>query len=79
MIEIGKRNPACGIAAMGMQTAGTVRYNLTPHALYEDAIRKGEAGLTAFGALWAGRWPSLAGVRGAGQGDGAAIQARRIR
>jgi phosphoenolpyruvate carboxykinase (ATP) len=57
MIEIGKRNPACGIAAMGLRTAGMVRYNLAPHALYEEALRRGEAGLTAFGALVADTRP----------------------
>jgi phosphoenolpyruvate carboxykinase (ATP) len=53
MIEIGKRNPACGIAAMGLTTAGTVQYNFGPHALYEEALRRGEARLTAHGALLA--------------------------
>jgi len=51
MIEIGNRNPAFGIEQSGLKTSGTVRYNLTAPALYEEALRRGEATLTADGAL----------------------------
>ncbi|WP_442580809.1 phosphoenolpyruvate carboxykinase [Mesorhizobium sp. ASY16-5R] len=51
MGEIGMRNPACGIETFGIRTSGTVRYNLGAAALYEEAIRRGEATLTADGAL----------------------------
>ncbi len=51
MSELGKRNPGCGLDAVGLKTAGTVRYNFGPAALYEEAIRRGEARLTAHGAL----------------------------
>jgi len=53
MSELGKRNPDCGLDAIGLKTTGTVRYNFGPAALYEDAIRRGEAKLTAHGALMA--------------------------
>jgi phosphoenolpyruvate carboxykinase (ATP) len=51
MSEFGKRNPACPITAAGIKTTGTVRYNLAAPALYEEALRRGEARLTAHGAL----------------------------
>jgi phosphoenolpyruvate carboxykinase (ATP) len=51
MTETGKRNPACGIDATGLKTSGSVHYNLNAAALYEEAIRRGEARLTAHGAL----------------------------
>ncbi|MHA6641273.1 phosphoenolpyruvate carboxykinase [Mesorhizobium sp. A623] len=51
MSEQGTRNPACGIEAIGLTTTGTVRYNFGAAALCEDAIRRGEAQLTAHGAL----------------------------
>ncbi|RWK07813.1 phosphoenolpyruvate carboxykinase [Mesorhizobium sp.] len=51
MSEAGKRNPDCAIDAIGLKTAGTVRYNFGPAELYEEAIRRGEARLTAQGAL----------------------------
>jgi phosphoenolpyruvate carboxykinase (ATP) len=51
MKEIGIRNPAIGIEACGLTGTGTVRYNLLPADLYEEAIRRGEAKLTADGAL----------------------------
>ncbi|THF58788.1 phosphoenolpyruvate carboxykinase [Ollibium composti] len=53
MSELGKRNPDCGLDAIGLKTTGTVHYNFGPAALYEDAIRRGEAKLTAHGALMA--------------------------
>jgi phosphoenolpyruvate carboxykinase (ATP) len=51
MSEIGKRNPACGIDAAGLTTSGRVHYNFGEPLLYEEAIRRGEAKLTAHGAL----------------------------
>jgi len=51
MNETGKRNPACGIIAAGLTTSGIVHYNLGAAALTEQAIRRGEARLTAHGAL----------------------------
>jgi len=51
MSEVGKRNPACPIDRIGLKTTGMVRYNFGAAALYEEAIRRGEARLTAHGAL----------------------------
>jgi phosphoenolpyruvate carboxykinase (ATP) len=51
MQEYGKRNPAHGIDQIGLKTSGAVRYNLSEPALYEEALRRGEARLTAHGAL----------------------------
>ncbi|TIN14043.1 MAG: phosphoenolpyruvate carboxykinase (ATP), partial [Mesorhizobium sp.] len=51
MSEAGKRNPDCAIDAIGLRTTGTVRYNFGAAELYEEAIRRGEAKLTAQGAL----------------------------
>jgi phosphoenolpyruvate carboxykinase (ATP) len=51
MSEIGKRNPALGLDALGLRTSGKVYYNLGPAELYEEALRRGEARLTAHGAL----------------------------
>ena len=51
MSELGIRNPACPIAEAGISTTGTVRYNFGAAALYEEALRRGEARLTAHGAL----------------------------
>ncbi|ESW83647.1 phosphoenolpyruvate carboxykinase [Mesorhizobium sp. C280B] len=51
MSEAGKRNPACAIDRIGLRTTGVVRYNFGAAALYEEAIRRGEARLTAHGAL----------------------------
>lgn len=48
MSEAGKRNPAC---AIDLKTTGVVRYNFGAAALYEEAVRRGEARLTAHGAL----------------------------
>jgi len=48
MSEAGKRNPACKI---DLETTGMVRYNFGAAALYEEAIGRGEARLTAHGAL----------------------------
>ncbi|TGT73647.1 MULTISPECIES: phosphoenolpyruvate carboxykinase [unclassified Mesorhizobium] len=51
MSEAGKRNPDCAIDAIGLKTMGMVRYNFGAAELYEEAIRRGEARLTAQGAL----------------------------
>ncbi len=51
MGEIGMRNPRRGIDEIGVKTSGTVHYNLEAAALYEEAIRRGEARLSADGAL----------------------------
>jgi phosphoenolpyruvate carboxykinase (ATP) len=51
MSELGKRNPSYGIDRIGLTTTGTVRYNLRAAALAEEAVRRGEARLTAHGAL----------------------------
>ena len=51
MKEIGLRNPGNGIETCGLRTSGTVHYNLVPAELVEHALRRGEARLTAHGAL----------------------------
>lgn len=51
MTEFGKRNPAVGIDSIGLKTSGVVRYNFSEPELYEEAIRRSEAKLTAHGAL----------------------------
>ena len=53
MNEIGIRNPAWAIEASGLSTTGRVHYNLGTAELYEEAVRRGEARLTAHGALLA--------------------------
>ena len=51
MTDVGKRNPALGIDKVGLSTGGKVHYNLSEAELYEEAMRRGEATLTADGAL----------------------------
>ncbi|MCV0394676.1 MAG: phosphoenolpyruvate carboxykinase [Rhizobiaceae bacterium] len=51
MDEIGKRNPARGLDMSGLGRAGRAFFNLGPAELVEEAIRRGEARLTAHGAL----------------------------
>jgi phosphoenolpyruvate carboxykinase (ATP) len=51
MHELGRRNPACGLDEVGLDTTGTVRFNLSEAALYGEALRRNEARLTAHGAL----------------------------
>ena len=51
MSEIGIRNPSCGIDTAGLITTGKVHYNASEADLCEEAIRRGEARLTAHGAL----------------------------
>ncbi len=51
MKESGRRNPVSGIESSGIVTSGTVHYNFGPARLYEEAARRGEAHITADGAL----------------------------
>jgi phosphoenolpyruvate carboxykinase (ATP) len=51
MSAIGMHNPALALETMGISDAGRIHYNLTEAELYEEAIRRGEAVLTADGAL----------------------------
>jgi phosphoenolpyruvate carboxykinase (ATP) len=51
MPEAGKRNPEWALDRIGLRTTGAVRYNFGAALLYEEAIRRGEARLTAHGAL----------------------------
>ncbi|MDN5928271.1 MAG: phosphoenolpyruvate carboxykinase [Hyphomicrobiales bacterium] len=51
MKEFGKRNPARGIDEIGLAAAVAAYYNLTEAALYEEVLRRGEAQLSAHGAL----------------------------
>ena len=51
MKELGIRNPALGLESVGFKTFDTVRYNFGTAELYEEALRRGEAQLTAHGAL----------------------------
>ncbi|WP_011582814.1 MULTISPECIES: phosphoenolpyruvate carboxykinase [Chelativorans] len=51
MQETGLRNPTNGIETSGLKTSGTVFFNLTEPQLYEEAIRRAEARISAHGAL----------------------------
>ncbi|MFK8253807.1 phosphoenolpyruvate carboxykinase [Ancylobacter terrae] len=51
MQETGTRNSASGAAALGLEGSGIVYWNLTEPVLYERAIARGEARLTASGAI----------------------------
>ncbi len=51
MSELGTRNPANGIEAIGLRETGTVHYNFSEAELYEQALQRKEATLTADGAL----------------------------
>ena len=53
MPETGLRNPLFGIDKSNVKTTGQVFYNLNAAELTEHAIRRGEATLTAHGALLA--------------------------
>ena len=53
MLEQGFRNPAYGAETFGLSGARTVHWNLTEPELYEFAISRREAELTAGGALCA--------------------------
>ena len=49
--QIGTRNPQSGIETTGLEGLSSVRWNLSEAELVEIAIRRGEARLTAEGAL----------------------------
>ncbi|MBP1847209.1 phosphoenolpyruvate carboxykinase (ATP) [Rhizobium petrolearium] len=51
MEEFGLYNPANGIATLGFHDVSRVNYNFSETELYEEAIRREEADLTADGAL----------------------------
>ncbi|KQX19776.1 phosphoenolpyruvate carboxykinase [ATP] [Ensifer sp. Root423] len=51
MEQLGTRNLANGLEKLGFIDLETVRYNLEAAELYEEALRRGEAELTAHGAL----------------------------
>lgn len=51
MKEIGIFNPEASVSTAGLKDLRSVYYNLTPALLYEEAIRRNEARLTAEGAL----------------------------
>jgi phosphoenolpyruvate carboxykinase (ATP) len=51
MEQLGLYNPANGVAVIGLDKVSRVNYNLSEVELYEEAIRRGEADLTADGAL----------------------------
>jgi phosphoenolpyruvate carboxykinase (ATP) len=51
MEEFGLRNPSNGLAAIGLGNISRVYYNLSEVELYEESLRRGEADLTADGAL----------------------------
>ena len=51
MRETGTHNTAASIAISGLKELSAVYYNLGPARLYEETIRRGEAELSAAGAL----------------------------
>lgn len=51
MIASGTHNPNHGIERTGLKNLKAVQYNLLEPELYEEAIRRGEAKITAHGAL----------------------------
>ncbi|WP_137156984.1 phosphoenolpyruvate carboxykinase [Rhizobium sp. FKL33] len=51
MQELGTTNPDNRLSALGFEGVVSVRYNYSEPELYEDALRNGEAVLTAHGAL----------------------------
>ncbi|WP_336055034.1 phosphoenolpyruvate carboxykinase [Nitratireductor sp. CH_MIT9313-5] len=51
MNEFGQRNPVNGIEKQLLKTTGGVFYNLTEGQLYQEAIERGEARISAHGAL----------------------------
>lgn len=53
MNALGTHNPHLGIGRHGLFTTGSVYYNLLPPELYQHALARGEAELTAHGALLA--------------------------
>jgi phosphoenolpyruvate carboxykinase (ATP) len=53
MTETGRRNAAMDLKSSGIETSGKVHYNLGAPALFEEAIRRHEATVSAHGALMA--------------------------
>ncbi|MEY9167831.1 ATP-dependent phosphoenolpyruvate carboxykinase [Sinorhizobium fredii] len=53
MEQLGNRNPSNGLETIGFSDLSVVRYNFEAAELYEEALRRGEAQLTAHGALCA--------------------------
>ncbi len=53
MDELGSRNPSIGLESIGFSDLSVVRYNFEAAQLYEEALARGEAELTAHGALCA--------------------------
>ncbi|MEK1899754.1 MAG: phosphoenolpyruvate carboxykinase (ATP), partial [Rhizobium sp.] len=51
MEMFGVHNQAIELATIGFSDVRSVRYNLSAALLYEESIRRGEAELTAQGAL----------------------------
>ena len=51
MEEFGLHNPSNGLAAIGLDNLARANYNFSELELYEEAIRRGEADITADGAL----------------------------
>jgi phosphoenolpyruvate carboxykinase (ATP) len=51
MQVFGEHNLGVGLETIGLGDVASVRYNLSEARLYEEAIRRGEAELTAHGAL----------------------------
>ncbi len=51
MKELGIRNPSLGLESIGFTNLDMVRYNLGTAELYEEILRRGEAQLTAHGAV----------------------------
>jgi len=51
MTEFGLRNPSFGLESIGFTSTGPVYYNFLESELFEEAIRRNEAVVTADGAL----------------------------
>jgi phosphoenolpyruvate carboxykinase (ATP) len=51
MQVFGVHNPNVGLETIGLGNAASIRYNFSETKLYEEAIRRNEADLTAHGAL----------------------------
>lgn len=51
MKETGVRNPACGLETIGLTGLGAIYWNQNEPSLYEYALQRGEARLSAGGAL----------------------------
>ena len=53
MKTFGTHNPQCGLESSGLPETGTAYFNFGAARLYEESLRRGEARLTAGGALMA--------------------------